>query len=208
VLLRLPVVLAALVLPPLGAVRLGQALADRWGAAIGREAAAVAGYLIPTPMPPPAPVVEDSSLGVELDESLARAPDAGKPPTAAERKAGKRRGAPARVGVFVPAATVLRLAQAQVMPRAVAVGPLGARPAGLRLIGVGGLGIGMRDGDVLTRVLGAPVSATGEVVSRVISARGRRAREISGEFWRNGAACSIVVEQPYLEAEPAKTASP
>jgi len=208
VLLRLPVVLAALVLPPLGAVRLGQALADRWGTAIGREAAAAAVHLVPTPAPAPAPIEEESTLAVELDESIARPPDGGKPPTAAERKAGKRRGPPARVGVYVPAATVMRLAQAQVMPRAVAVGPLGARPAGLRLIGVGGLGIGMRDGDVLTRVLGAPVSATGEVISRVIAARGRRAREISGEFWRNGAACSIVVEQPYLEEEPGKTASP
>jgi hypothetical protein len=206
VLLRLPVVLAALVLPPLGAVRLGQALADRWGTAIGREAAAAAVRLVPTR--PPAPLVEESSLAAELDESIARAPAPGKPPTAAERKAGKRRGPPARVGVYVSAATVMRLAQAQVMPRAVAVGPLGARPAGLRLVGVAGLGIGMRDGDVLTRVLGAPVSGTGEVISRVIAARGRRAREISGEFWRNGAPCSIVVEQPYLEEEPGKTASP
>jgi len=206
VLLRLPVVLAALVLPPFGAVRLGQALADRWGTAIGREAAAAAVLLVPSA--PPAPVVEESAVGAELDEPIARPPDAGKPRTAAERKAAKRRGPPARVGVFVPAATVMRLAQAQVMPRAVAVGPLGERPAGLRLIGVGGLGIGMRDGDVLTRVMGAPVSATGEVISRVISARARRAREISGEFWRNGAACSIVVEQPYLEEAPAKTASP
>jgi hypothetical protein len=208
VLLRLPVVFAALVLPPLGAVRLGQALADRWGTTIGREAADAAVHLVPTPAAPePLPVDEERAPEAEPDESIATSPGA-KAKAAGKRKGGKGAGAPAKVGVYVNAATVMRLAQAQVMPRAVAVGPLGARPAGLRLIGVGGLGIGMRDGDVLTKVLGAPVSASGEVISRVISARARRAREISGEFWRNGQACSIVVEQPYLEEEPAKTASP
>jgi len=169
VLLRLPVVLAALVLPPLGAVRLGQALADRWGTAIGREAAAAAVHLVPTPAPAPAPIEEESTLAVELDESIARPPDGGKPPTAAERKAGKRRGPPARVGVYVPAATVMRLAQAQVMPRAVAVGPLGARPAGLRLIGVGGLGIGMRDGEIRFDLPAAQVS--GELLRALYAQR-------------------------------------
>jgi hypothetical protein len=206
VLLRLPVVLAALVLPPIGVARLGQALADRWGTAIGREVAAAAVHLAKAPAP--APPAADVALAAEFDESLARAPKSEKPLTPAEKKAGKKRKAPARVGVYVPAATVLRLAQAQVMPRGVAVGPFGARPAGIRLLGVGALGIGMRDGDVLTRVLGAPVSATGEVVGRVIAARGRRAREISGEFWRDGAPCSIVVEQPYLDEQPGKSAPP
>jgi hypothetical protein len=200
VLLRLPVVIAALALPPLGVARLGQALADRWGTEIGREAAQAAAHL--TPARAPLPMAEDVAFSVGVDEAIARSAGPAKAQSAAERKAGKRRGSPARIGVYVSAANVLRLAEASAMPRGVAVGPLAGRPAGLRLIGVSALGIGMRDGDVLTRVLGAPVTAAGEVVSRVISARARRAREISGEFWRDGAACSIVVEQPYLDAEP------
>jgi hypothetical protein len=93
---------------------------------------------------------------------------------------------------------VLRLAEGRVMPRAVPVAASGGRPAGLRLVGVGGLGVGMRDGDVLTRVLGGSVGSVGDVVARVIAARDRRAREISAEFWRDGEAWSLVVEQPYL----------
>lgn len=203
---RLPLVLAMLTLPALGAARMGQSLADRWGTAIGREVAGAAVVLQPAPAPP-----------LNLEASALDSDFADPPATLvsyalaapAQRKGPKRKaGPPARLGVFVSAATVLRLANAQVMPRAVAVGPQGARPAGLRLIGVSGLGVGMRDGDVLTSVLGARVGATGEVVSRVIAARGRRAREISGEFWRNGVPGSIVVEQPYLDEPAAHSAPP
>jgi S1-C subfamily serine protease len=174
---------------------------------LGREAAAAVAYL--PPRAPAAVVDEDAALAASaFDESLARPPPASSANPAARKTASKRRSKPVRTGVFISAANVLRLAQGAAMPRAVAVGPHGARPAGLRLIGVGALGIGMRDGDVLTRVLGAPVGSAGEVISRVISARARRAREISGEFWRDGAPCSLVVEQPYLEEKPEPPRAP
>lgn len=106
--------------------------------------------------------------------------------------------------MFVPASTVLRLANGgATVPRAVYVPALGERPAGLRLLGVSALGVGMRDGDVLTRVLGAEVSSVGEVVARVIAARNQRARSISGEFWRDGSRWALIVEQPYVDPEPA-----
>jgi len=75
----------------------------------------------------------------------------------------------------------------------------GARPAGLRLASVGALGIGMRDGDVLVRVAGVPATSVAAVADLVLRARARGARQISGEFWRDGAAWTLVVEQPYLE---------
>lgn len=206
---RLAVVLAILALPAFAVTRLCQAMADRWGMSLGQEAAAAVAYLPPRA---PAAAIDDAAAlaASTYDESLAR-PAEPAPSAAAKKKSsvkGKRRAKPARTGVFVSAASVLRLAQGSAMPRAVAVGPHGARPAGLRLIGVGALGIGMRDGDVLTRVLGAPVGSPGEVVSRVISARARRAREISGEFWRDGVPCSLVVEQPYLEEKPETARAP
>jgi hypothetical protein len=210
VLPRLPLVVAFVALPAFGVARVGQSLADRWGSEIGREAAGMAAHLRPAPAPQPSP--EATALDSDFAEPPIAAANDGNAALAVpgQRKGGQKRKAspPAKLGVFVSAATVLRLAQASAMPRAVAVGPQGARPAGLRLIGVSGLGIGMRDGDVLTSVLGARVGATGEVVSRVIAARARRAREISGEFWRNGVQGSIVVEQPYLDQPAAHSASP
>jgi hypothetical protein len=211
VLPRLPLVVAFVALPAFGVARAGQSLADRWGSEIGREAAAMAAHLRPVPAPAE-PSPEASALDSDFAEPPIPSANDTSPALAAsgQRKGGQKRkpGPPAKLGVFVSAATVLRLAQGSAMPRAVAVGPQGARPAGLRLIGVSGLGIGMRDGDVLTSVLGARVGATGEVVSRVIAARARRAREISGEFWRNGVPGSIVVEQPYLDEPAAHSASP
>jgi hypothetical protein len=123
---------------------------------------------------------------------------------------GAHRGkaaAPKPSGVFVSAETVLRLAEARAMPRAVPAPANGARPAGLRLMGVGALGIGMRDGDVLTEVLGTPVGAVSQVIALVIQARGRHERRISGRFFRGNLAMSVVVEQPYVAAvAPAKPA--
>jgi S1-C subfamily serine protease len=102
-------------------------------------------------------------------------------------------------GVFVPASAVLNLARVGVLPQAAPVPAAGARPAGLKLSGVGGLGLGMRDGDVLTRVAGTPVASVSQVVGLVIQAREKRARHISAEFFRDGSRWSLTVEQPYLQ---------
>jgi S1-C subfamily serine protease len=77
---------------------------------------------------------------------------------------------------------------------------LGQRPGGLRLDGVAALGIGMRDGDILTHVLGAPATSVAVVVGAVIQARAQNVRTITGQFWRDGRALPIAVEQPYLAA--------
>ena len=133
--------------------------------------------------------------------ALATPPPAPPPQKAAKSRAKAQK--PKEKAVFIPASTVLRLANGgATVPRGVYVPALGERPAGLRLLGVSALGVGMRDGDVLTRVLGAEISSVGEVVARVIAARNQRARHISGEFWRDGARWALVVEQPYVEPEP------
>jgi hypothetical protein len=63
------------------------------------------------------------------------------------------------------------------------------------------LGVGLRDGDVLTEAAGTPALSPGDVISTVLAARGRSAREVSGVFWRDGEPWFLVVEQPYPTAE-------
>lgn len=185
-------------------------LADRLGTSCGSLLAvdlspltAAASPAVPFESSRPA-VLEGPALPIE-PASFAVAPKRKR------KRAGKgtsTKTAAPRHGVFVPARAVLRLAAARVIPRAVPVGPSGTRPAGLRLVGVGGLGLGMRDGDVLTRVAGASVTSVPAVVRGVIAARAQRAREISAEFWRDGEAWSLVVEQPYVDSSSAGVAPP
>jgi len=106
--------------------------------------------------------------------------------------------------VFVSQKTVLGLANTGARPRGVFVAANGVRPAGLRLIGVGALGIGMQDGDVLTRALGQPVTATGAVIQVVLVARAHHAAVLEGEFWRGAQRYVIRVEQPYVESDEPK----
>jgi hypothetical protein len=75
-------------------------------------------------------------------------------------------------------------------------------PAGLRLSGVGGLGIGVQDGDILIEALGVTPRSAGQIIGAVIEARAHEARFLSGTLWRSGQTLRITVEQPYVPAEP------
>jgi hypothetical protein len=195
-------VLPLLSLSVLGARRLGAVAADSWGARIGRALSESASQL-----PHPAPAASIDPMP-ELEPELPFEPPTVDSELARPSRPGKHRSpTPAGGAVFVPQSAVLRLAEARVMPRAVPVPARGKRPAGLRLIGVGALGIGMRDGDVLTEVLGTPVSSTGQVIQMVIQARGRRERVISGKFYRGEVPLNVVVEQPYIEAPTTQSKS-
>ena len=113
--------------------------------------------------------------------------------------------APARAkpsALFVSQATVLELAQTSARPRGAFVPQTSEHPAGLRLSGVAGLGIGLADGDILTEALGLTPRGPGEIIGAIIEARARHARFLSGTVWRRGDSFRITVEQPYLPAEP------
>lgn len=185
-----------------GGRELADAIGTRIGAGLG-SAFSVLGA------PRPAPLVLIEPLEAPDDaSSLSLASTVQARPSKAGRKprAGAHAGDPAPApGVLVSARTVLSLANRGVSPSAVLVPPSGPRPAGLRLAGVGALGIGMRDGDVLTRVLGVPVSSVSAVADLVIRARARQLPRISGEFWRDGRPRTVVVEQPYLDPVAAPT---
>ncbi len=169
-------------------------VADHAGVALGQGMARAVAVL---PRPP-----------VELRrEPFAAAPDSfvafdstsAAPEPAAHRR-HRFRHARLRItrGVHVPAAVVLALADHGARPRGVYVPSDGVRPGGMLLSGVSALGIGVRDGDVLTRVAGVPARSAGDVVSAVVAARGRMAPAVSGVFWRGHVPYRLVVDQPYV----------
>lgn len=129
------------------------------------------------------------------DGSFLSAPSAGKP----KSKSSRGRGATMKPGhgVLIGANTVLRLANHGVVPSGRPVNAAGARPAGIELSSVSGLGVGMQDGDVLTEVAGQSVRSEGQVVGAVLALRARKARAIPAVFYRGQERWSLVVEMPY-----------
>ena len=137
-----------------------------------------------------------AELGTLLDE-LADVPAQGEDGPRTRRA---RAAAPAPKGLFVSADKVLRLARAGARPAGIPVNAAGSRPSGLLLTGVGGLGLGLQDGDILTHALGQPAVSEEAVVGAIIRARGAREPQLSGRVWRDGRSFALVVAQPYLES--------
>jgi hypothetical protein len=169
-----------------------------WGSARAAEGAGsvlagffgvVAGFVT---VPPAAP--EDPDL-VPTSGNLAE-PTTPAPEPSAKKSARAKRPVPAKV-LFVSAETVLKIAATKVQLRGVPVAREGNRPAGLRLVGVSALGVGLADGDVLTRALGQPVLSRSEVVRAVLGARARQEKVLEGEFYRGSERWVLRVEQPY-----------
>jgi hypothetical protein len=182
---RAALVLALLAPLPLLAA-LATTLSDRLGSRLGAAAASVVDSL-QAPHREPAP----PTAILPLAEAE---PGAEPPPVRSSPRMSSK--APAR-GVLVRAETVLRLAERRAAPAGVVVGAAGDRPAGIALVGVSGLGVGLMDGDILTHAAGRPAISPGEVIGAVIAARGAGASQISGRFWRRGEYYNLVVEQPY-----------
>jgi hypothetical protein len=149
---------------------------------------------------PPAPQ-EDPDL-VPTSGSGAAAPAPAPEPTVKKGSRAKRPAAPKVL--FVSAEMVLKLASAKVSLRGIPVAREGSRPSGLKLVGVSALGVGLRDGDVLTRALGQPVMSRSEVVRAVLGARARQEKVLEGEFYRGGERWVLRVEQPYPQAPRAR----
>jgi hypothetical protein len=165
------------------------------GAAVLSTLAAFARQAEPaaTELPIPTGVLPVSDPVASESAAPALAGPASKNP----KKHGSAR-ATAPAVLFVSRDQVLRLATARVVPRGTPVAASGLRPAGLRLSGVAALGIGLQDGDVLTRALGVPALSSGAVVQAVLVARAHRAPVLDGEVWRGNQRLILRVEQPYL----------
>jgi hypothetical protein len=104
-------------------------------------------------------------------------------------------------GIRVSAALVQRLVRRGARPSGVSVSKTGDRPAGLALFGVNGLGVGAKDGDILTHVGGQPATSLDVVVGAVLTALRRRAPALTGRLWREGEVWQVLVEIPYPEAD-------
>ncbi len=107
--------------------------------------------------------------------------------------------------LLIKAETILRLSKVATPPASRFVKSRGRRPAGLQLAGVSALGIGVRDGDVLTSVAGAAVTSRAAVITTILQLRAREARAVSGEFWRGQQRWLITVEMPYLGHPPKRS---
>jgi len=140
------------------------------------------------------PVVDGAVLGLDIaadGAALAKGP--------ARRP---RQGASAKPqALFVSASSVLQLAKTAARPQGtfVAQGGEPQHPAGLRLVGVAGLGIGVQDGDILIDAMGITPRSSGEIIGAIVQARAQRVRYLSGTLWRHGQTFRITVEQPYLD---------
>jgi hypothetical protein len=120
-------------------------------------------------------------------------------PPVKRRHAAKQARSTGTPVVFVSQKTVLGLASSGARPHGAFVPANGVRPAGLRLGGVSALGIGVQDGDVLTRAAGQPVTATSAVIQAVLVARAHHVAILEGELWRGDQRFILRVEQPYLD---------
>jgi hypothetical protein len=175
-------------------------LADRFGQRLG---AALAETVAGSRWLAPAAVEAPPAATPVPHEMRAPQPTAAEPPAAARstRSRSRRAAAPAPTfparGLRVSAETVLRIARSGMRPNGTPVAASQGCAAGLRLSGVGALGVGLRDGDILTHAAGRPAASRADVVGTVIAARGARKLEVSGRFCRDGEAWNLVVEQPY-----------
>jgi hypothetical protein len=184
--------------------RVAAARLEPWAALAGERWAA---FLIPRAEEAVVPIsepMEEPSVGPVEVASLAAEPAARAP----KRKTPAAKAEDLPTGVHLSAATVLRLANARAMPSAVAVPAEGNRPAGLRLSGVARLGVGLKDGDVLTHVAGTPVGAVPQVVSIVMTQRSKHAQSIGGLVWRGQHGFALNVEMPYPTAAAAAKQAP
>jgi hypothetical protein len=178
-------------------------VADRVGAALARALDSVAAFMVSSARPAPEPEGFESSQAQEplIPVAVAASGTSSAPKQGSSRQNGSKAKSKAKAGervVFVDAKTVLRLAESRARPRGVPVKAEGSRPAGLRLVRVSELGIGVQDGDVLTRAVGQPALSSSAIVQAVLVARARGDKVLEGEFWRGGERWLLRVEQPYL----------
>ena len=97
---------------------------------------------------------------------------------------------------MVSRARVVAAAEAGMRPSGGSVAATSWRPAGLALTGVNPIGVGLRDGDVITRVGGTPATSQGAVIGAVTSALRQKLPAITGEVWRGRQKIVVTVELP------------
>jgi hypothetical protein len=165
---------------------------------LGQSVAELAKVIEPEPLPPTPEGAAIAALGDPVATPSARSAASGTPGPSKECTAPTEAcGFPKPVGVFVSRARVLAAARAGLRPTGSSVPATSWRPAGLALSGVSGLGVGLRDGDVLISA-GGPATSEAAVVGAVIAALRARSRAMSGVAWRGRQRIDVTVELPDL----------
>ncbi|MCA9627569.1 MAG: hypothetical protein KC766_07890, partial [Myxococcales bacterium] len=126
-------------------------------------------------------------------------PSAAAAPRSPAARAGQTSTGSRLRGIRIRKAKVLALSRSAGIPGGSFVPATAQRPAGLLLSGVGGLGVGVQDGDVLTTAAGQPVRSVAQVIGLVAGARHARAPAISGTLYRGAHRIQLNVEMPYIE---------
>lgn len=172
-----------------------RSLADHAGSALAQQLVRLTLPLASAPEPSaPAFELSPGLLGDTLSAPLTNTANttSRSKPAAARAHAGNL-----TPGIRISSSQVLQLAARRLMPQAVPVKASAEHPAGLQLRSVSALGVGLRDGDVLTEAAGQKASSVAVVVGVVLAARSRQVPEISGRFYRGGVPFTLTVEQPY-----------
>jgi S1-C subfamily serine protease len=205
--------LALLALPFLAVVLLARWAVPAWGDWIARHAANAAAWVAPlrppkkeeAPAPAPPPSVDRTDVPDAGDDS--GAPDGGAPlvarPVARAPSAAAVPKAP--TSVHVPAALVQKaIDDGGRSIRARTVRGPDRRPAGVRLTGVSGLGIGLRDGDVIVAVDGKPALDEDACTSAALSAVARGDSTLRATIERDGVPFDCAVDLPLAPELPGK----
>lgn len=140
-------------------------------------------------LPPAAPANADPTAAKSTAKTTQVAKRSDEPPSPK---------APQAVGVLIRRARVLAAANAGIRPSGVPVPSTSYRPAGLALIGVSAIGVGLRDGDVLTRAGGTAARSDGAIVAAVTVALRRGAPAITADVWRGPRRLIVTVQLPKL----------
>ncbi|MSP25061.1 MAG: hypothetical protein EXR75_07830 [Myxococcales bacterium] len=168
---------------------------------VGERIADAATHDVPVPLEPTEEAAALLALG---SKSRPIAPSDGEPVIAlsgARREARVQEVArveelPAPVGVLVKRQRVMAAARAGIRPSGSPVAMNAWRGRGLALAGVGMVGVGLRDGDVVTKVGGSPATSDAAVVGAVTAALRKGHPAITAEVWRDRQKIIVTVELP------------
>ena len=197
----------ALALPFLGVWWLAQTAGDRAAlraaTALDVVAEAVPQQQPPEVLPPTQEAEAIAALDGELEQGEAVEEESKPTPLNQAGGATKQRVAPLprAVGVLVREQRVMRAAKAGIRPSGSPVPATSFRPAGMALVGVSALGVGLRDGDVLTRAGGTMATSEAAVIGAATGALRSSAKAITGEVWRGRQRILLTVELPTLKQQ-------
>ena len=187
-----PAIVCGLALIPLATVALGsRVLVPRMGDAMAKTIVVMAAAV-------PAAAAQELGEADPLPEEATDRADAGRADGGQGRGPGHRRTVEA---VDIPAERVARLTARQLRNiRATDAVDESGHAMGARLQGVGGLGVGLADGDVVTSIDGRPTSNADDATAAAIGAYASGEASAHATVLRDGRTLHVTVHIPTPDA--------